>query len=79
MKKRNLGWRQTLLLMQAESSDYGFVKPWNFMDRRALRKLEKRGLLIKAIGWPDTWRLPPLPPPPAVSPPAWHYFRTDSH
>lgn len=54
----NIGWRQTELLATAERSPLGFVRPYNFLDRRACRRLVRRGMLVRAIGFPGTWRLP---------------------
>jgi hypothetical protein len=57
MRVGDIGWRQTELLNQAARSSVGFVRPWNFLDRRSCHRLAARGLLEPAIGWPDTWRL----------------------
>lgn len=53
------GDRQRAMLWMALNSPQGLVIPWGgYLDRRALRRLEARGVLVPATGFPDTWRLP---------------------
>ncbi len=33
-----------------------YVMPAGFLERRACRRLERRGLLESAVGLPDVWR-----------------------
>lgn len=53
-----LGARQQEMLRIAGLSRKGFVRPYTFLNRRACRRLQRRGLLVPAVGFPDTWRIP---------------------
>jgi hypothetical protein len=52
-----LGARQAFLLDLARIGSLGFIRPRGFLDRRALRRLERRGLVAQALGFPDTWTI----------------------
>lgn len=58
MSEENLGCVQMRILQRAQMSKVGFVRPSGYLEMRAIRRLVKRGLLVPAIGWPDTWKLP---------------------
>jgi hypothetical protein len=52
-----LGARQAFLMDLARVGTMGFIRPRGFLDRRALRRLEARGLVARALGFPDTWMI----------------------
>jgi hypothetical protein len=52
-----LGERQLALIKRAASSRYGYVMPGGYLERRALRRLERRGFAHPALGLPDVWRI----------------------
>jgi hypothetical protein len=56
-----IGTSQYAVIMRARRSIFkpvgGFVSPNDFLERRACKRLEARGLLAPAIGYPDCWTL----------------------
>lgn len=53
MELKRIGPVQTKLLDRARR---GWVMPANYLERRALRRLTKRGLMAPVPGFPDVWR-----------------------
>lgn len=54
---QHFGARQNAMILRGRSSRLGFVRPVGYLDRRALRRLAARGVIVPAVGWPDTWKL----------------------
>jgi len=48
---------QRELLRRVGLSPYGLVMPCGARERRAVRRLVKRGTLEQATGWPGAYRL----------------------
>lgn len=52
-----VGERQYAVIFRARRSRLGYVMPGGFLERRALRRLEARGVMKPALGFPDVWEL----------------------
>lgn len=53
-----VGERQYALLLRARrSKPYRLVRPYGYLEMRAVRRLVARGLLRPALGWPGCWTL----------------------
>lgn len=52
-----VGERQYAVLHRARRSRLGAVMPGGYLERRACRRLEARGLLESYVSFPDVWRL----------------------
>ena len=52
-----IGPVQRRILDRAKRSPYGNVMPGGFLERRACKRLENRGLLFRRLGLPDVWRV----------------------
>jgi len=61
LESETVGTTQYAVILRARRSIFkpvgGFVSPNNFLERRACKRLERRGLLTPAIGYPDCWTL----------------------
>ena len=61
MSAEKVGVQQYSVIHRARRSIFvplgGFVSPNNYLERRACKRLERRGLLTPAIGYPDSWTL----------------------
>lgn len=51
-----IGPVQARVLIRAGESKAGNVMPANYLERRALRRLEARGIVATVAGLPDVWR-----------------------
>jgi hypothetical protein len=54
---RALGHRQHAILAVAARSSLRRVRPRNTLDRKAIRRLERRGILARVWGFPDLWEV----------------------
>jgi hypothetical protein len=54
---KNIDPVQIALMIRLFGSPSGMVMPSGFLERRALRRLQARGVLIRSLGYPDCWRL----------------------
>lgn len=50
-----LGPLQRTLL--ARRGSLGIIRAFNYRERRSIRGLSNRGILVPALGWPDCWRV----------------------
>lgn len=50
-----IGTRQAALLRRC--GPLRIITAFNYLDRRALRRLEARGIVRPAIGWPNSWKI----------------------
>lgn len=55
-----VGQRQHAVLLRARRSAGRHVMPGGFLERRACKRLEVRGLMRSAHGFPDVWTLTAL-------------------
>lgn len=60
IKSERIGVRQEEILLRGRRSMLSFVMPGGRAEKRAILRLEKRGMLKPALGWPDVWELTPL-------------------
>lgn len=51
-----LGERQYEVIRRAQLSTLGAVMPADFLERRACRRLERRGIFVPALGFADVWK-----------------------
>lgn len=54
---RILGPVQTRLARRAATSVVGLVMPAGYLERRALRRMEARGIAATVPGLPDVWKV----------------------
>ena len=52
-----VGKRQMALIERAHRSRHLLVMPGGYLERRACRRLEARGILSRAVSFPDVWKI----------------------
>lgn len=52
-----VGWQQASLLIRGRRTAACTVMAFTYAERRACRRLERRGLLAPVLSFPDLWKL----------------------